>query len=63
MLTMRLAPGNETRSGGLGKGLQEHFIYEYDPTPFNAELPWPMYGTHARSMPDYKAMGIRGFLF
>jgi len=37
------------------------YVYEYDPTPFNAELPWPMYGTHTRSMPIYREMGIQGF--
>ncbi len=37
------------------------YVYEYDPTPFNAELPWPMYGTHGRALPVYKEMGIQGF--
>lgn len=37
------------------------YVYEYDPTPFNAELPWAMYGVHARALPVYQSMGIRGF--
>jgi len=48
---------------GWAKACDHVYIYEYDPTPYNAELPWPMYGTHARAMPVYKAMGIRGFSF
>jgi len=39
------------------------YIYEYDPIPFNAELPCPLYGQRIREMPVYKAMGIRGFSF
>jgi len=41
----------------------EVYIYEYDPIPFNAELPCPLYGQRMRDMPVYKAMGIRGFTF
>ncbi len=39
------------------------YIYEYDPIPYNAELPCPLYGARIREMPVYKAMGIRGFSF
>src|SRR5690606_36261191 len=39
------------------------YIYEYDPTPFNAELPWRMYGTHARAYPVYRDLGIGGFSY
>lgn len=48
---------------GWAKVCPNTFIYEYDPTPYNAELPWPMYGTHARAYPVYEEMGIKGFSY
>lgn len=48
---------------GWAKACPNIFIYEYDPTPYNAELPWPMYGTHARAYPIYESMGIKGFSY
>lgn len=39
------------------------YIYEYDPVPFNAELPCPLFGARIREMPVYRALGIRGFTF
>lgn len=48
---------------GWTKVCPNTFIYEYDPTPYNAELPWPMYGTHARAYPVYESLGIRGFSY
>ncbi|MFH1740123.1 MAG: DUF4838 domain-containing protein, partial [bacterium] len=36
------------------------YIYEYDPIPYNAELPWPLFGARAREMPLYRKMGIKG---
>jgi hypothetical protein len=39
------------------------YIYEYDPIPFNAELPCPLYGQRIRDIPVYKAIGIQGFTF
>jgi hypothetical protein len=48
---------------GWTKAASEVYIYEYDPVPFNAELPWPVFGARCREMPEYLAMGIRGFSF
>lgn len=39
------------------------YIYDYDPTPYNAELPWPLFGARQREMSDYFALGIQGFSF
>ncbi len=39
------------------------YIYDYDPTPFNAELPWPLFGARYREMSEYLAMGVKGFTF
>jgi len=39
------------------------YIYDYDPTPFNAELPCPLFGARTRDMPVYKQLGVRGFSF
>ena len=39
------------------------YIYDYDPTPYNAELPWPLFGARYREMSEYLAMGIKGFSF
>ncbi len=36
------------------------YIYEYDPVPGNAELPWPLFGARAREMPVYKELGVKG---
>jgi hypothetical protein len=41
----------------------EIYIYDYDPTPYNAELPWPLFGARYREMSEYLAMGIKGFTF
>ena len=48
---------------GWAEACKNVYIYEYDPTPFNAELPWPMYGTHARAAAVYRDMGIAGFSY
>jgi Domain of unknown function (DUF4838) len=48
---------------GWAEACDHVYIYEYDPTPYNAELPFPMFGTHARAMPVYRDMGIRGFSY
>ncbi|MBN1346607.1 MAG: DUF4838 domain-containing protein [Phycisphaerae bacterium] len=52
----------ELLAGWAAKASQV-YIYEYDPIPYNAELPCPLYGARIREMPVYKAMGIRGFSF
>jgi len=39
------------------------YVFEYDPFPYNAELPCPLYGQRGREMSLYKGMGVRGFLF
>lgn len=39
------------------------YIYDYDPTPYNAELPWPLFGARQREMSDYLTLGIQGFSF
>jgi len=39
------------------------YVYEYDPIPFNAELPCPLYGQRMREMPVYRSVGVRGFSF
>jgi len=36
-------------------------IYDYDPPPGNNDLPIPLYAVHARDLPIFKKMGIRGF--
>ena len=36
------------------------YIYEYDPIPYNMELPWPLFGARAREMPVYREFGIQG---
>jgi len=41
----------------------EVYIYDYDPTPYNAELPWPLFGARWREMAEYLAMGVKGFTF
>jgi hypothetical protein len=48
---------------GWTEAASEVYIYDYDPTPYNAELPWPLFGARYREMSDYLAMGIRGFSF
>jgi len=48
---------------GWARKASQVYIYEYDPIPYNAELPCPLYGARLREMPVYKAMGIRGFSF
>jgi len=42
------------------KACKNVYIYEYDPVPGNAELPWPLFGARTREMPLYREMGIRG---
>ena len=42
------------------KACKNVYIYEYDPIPGNAELPWPLFGARAREMPLYRDMGIKG---
>ena len=41
----------------------EVYIYEYDPIPYNAELPCPLFGARYREMGEYLTMGIKGFTF
>ncbi len=48
---------------GWTQAASEVYIYDYDPTPYNAELPWPLFGARCREMSDYYAMGIKGFSF
>ena len=36
------------------------YIYEYDPVPYNAECPWPVFGARVREMPLYRQMGVKG---
>ena len=48
---------------GWTKAASEVYIYDYDPIPFNAELPWPLYGARSREMSEYLAMGVKGFSF
>ena len=39
------------------------YIYEYDPVPYSAGLPWPMWKTHGRALPIYAKLGIQGLSF
>ena len=48
---------------GWTQAASEIYIYDYDPTPYNAELPWPLFGARYREMSDYLTMGIKGFSF
>jgi hypothetical protein len=48
---------------GWTEAASDVYIYDYDPTPYNAELPWPLFGARFREMSDYLAMGIKGFSF
>lgn len=48
---------------GWTTAASEVYIYDYDPIPYNAELPWPLFGARYREMSDYLAMGIKGFSF
>ena len=48
---------------GWTKAASEVYIYDYDPIPYNAELPWPLYGARSREMSEYLAMGVKGFSF
>ena len=48
---------------GWTEASSEVYIYDYDPVPYNAELPWPLFGARYREMSDYLSMGIKGFSF
>ena len=48
---------------GWAKLCSNIYIYDYDPIPYNAELPWPLFGARYREMQEYLSMGIKGFSF
>ena len=48
---------------GWARACPNVFIYEYDPVPGNAEVPWPLFGARAKEMPVYRELGIKGFSF
>ncbi|MBN1348020.1 DUF4838 domain-containing protein [candidate division KSB1 bacterium] len=48
---------------GWTQAAEDVYIYDYDPVPYNAELPYPLFGARAREMSEYLAMGVKGFSF
>lgn len=48
---------------GWAKACENVYIYEYDPTPYNAELPPAHVWRPCRAYPVYREMGIDGFSY
>ena len=46
---------------GYGRQTPYLYIYEYDPAPGSAGLPYPLYFAHARDLRTYRELGVRGF--
>jgi len=46
---------------GYGKQTPYLYVYEYDPAPGSAGLPYPLYLAHARDLRIYRELGVKGF--